>query len=61
MAEKENSKRQKRIAGWLHCFQALRLASESYYEIGGIVVCPSARQLGIGKSLIEHAILGSGE
>lgn len=44
------------LVGWLHCFKALRLASASFYEIGGLVVCPKQRQQGIGKQLVEYAV-----
>lgn len=56
VAESVNSEQEKGIVGWLHCFHALRLASESFYEIGGMVVCPSARRLGVGKLLVDHAM-----
>ncbi|MDO6709021.1 GNAT family N-acetyltransferase [Photobacterium sp. 1_MG-2023] len=44
-----------RILGWLHLFYARRLASESFFEIGGLVVSPEARGKGIGKALVKYA------
>ena len=45
------------IVGWIHFFQANRVASASFVEIGGLVVKPDFRNRGIGKSLIEQASL----
>ncbi|BCL70654.1 hypothetical protein TUMSATVNIG1_26180 [Vibrio nigripulchritudo] len=44
-----------RLVGWLHCFYAQRLASESFIEIGGMVVHPDVRGHGVGRALVEHA------
>lgn len=44
------------IAGWIHCFQAVRLGSESFYEIGGLVVCPTKRRQGVGQELVNYAM-----
>ncbi|NQY93459.1 MAG: GNAT family N-acetyltransferase, partial [Campylobacteraceae bacterium] len=41
------------IQGWIHFFIANRVASESFVEIGGLVVDSSVRREGIGKSLVE--------
>ncbi len=41
------------VKGWIHFFIANRVASESFVEIGGLVVDSSARREGIGKSLVE--------
>ncbi|KZN52993.1 GNAT family N-acetyltransferase [Pseudoalteromonas luteoviolacea] len=43
------------IAGWLHGFKAHRLASNMFYEIGGLVVDPKIRKQGVGKLLVEQA------
>ena len=43
------------VAGWIHLFSALRLASEDFVEIGGLVVAPESRGYGIGKALVRHA------
>lgn len=50
------AEQQEQLIGWIHCFKALRLASASFYEIGGLVVCPTQRQQGIGRQLVEYAI-----
>lgn len=44
------------IIGWLHLFYARRLASDSFFEICGLVVLPEARGKGIGKALVKYAI-----
>ncbi|ALO42697.1 GNAT family N-acetyltransferase [Pseudoalteromonas phenolica] len=44
-----------KIIGWIHLFYARRLASNDFYEIGGLVVNPEYRGLGIGKSLVKFA------
>jgi len=43
------------IIGWLHAFLALRVASASFVEIGGISVLSSRRKKGIGRGLIFQA------
>ena len=43
-----------RIAGWLHLFFARRLASQDFYEIGGLVVDPDCREQGLGGALINY-------
>ncbi|MDB5261334.1 MAG: family N-acetyltransferase [Adhaeribacter sp.] len=42
------------IAGWVHAFQAIRLESGSFVEIGGLVEDARYRGRGIGKMLIEE-------
>lgn len=44
-----------KVVGWLHLFQARRLASANFYEIGGLVVNPENRGKGIGRALVEYA------
>jgi len=44
-----------KVKGWIHVFIANRVASESFVEIGGLVVDSTARREGIGKSLVEFA------
>jgi len=44
-----------RVIGWLHIFYAHRLASDNYFEIGGLVVSPDARGQGIGRDLVQYA------
>lgn len=45
-----------RIVGWIHVFFARRLASNSFYEIGGLVVLPDTRGQGVGRMLVQHAL-----
>ncbi len=45
-----------RVKGWLHLFVAMRLASPTFAEIGGLVVDQSCRRSGIGKRLVAEAI-----
>tara|TARA_Y100001960_G_C14199168_1_gene598720 strand:- start:41 stop:460 length:420 start_codon:yes stop_codon:yes gene_type:complete len=44
-----------KIIGWIHLFYARRLASNDFYEIGGLVVNPEYRGQGIGKNLVKFA------
>lgn len=43
------------IVGWIHVFIAVRLESESFAEIGGMVVDVRHRKNGIGTLFIRHA------
>jgi ribosomal protein S18 acetylase RimI-like enzyme len=45
-----------KIKGWIHLFVAIRLASEKFAEIGGLVVDQSYQRSGIGRKLVETAI-----
>ncbi|KAF7786417.1 hypothetical protein PRUB_a0976 [Pseudoalteromonas rubra] len=45
-----------RIVGWIHVFFARRLASNSFYEIGGLVVLPATRGQGVGRMLVKHVL-----
>jgi len=47
------------IKGWLHLFVALRVASPTFLEIGGLVVKESSRRQGIGNKLVNEAMLFS--
>lgn len=42
------------IVGWIHIFYAPKLASESFYEIAGLVVASEYRNQGIGRSLVDY-------
>lgn len=42
-----------KVIGWIHGFYSLRIESESFVEIGGLVVDKNYRKTGIGKLLIE--------
>lgn len=44
------------IVGWSHIVYAPRLASESFYEIVGLVVVPKNREKGIGRCLVDYAL-----
>lgn len=43
------------ITGWIHVFIALRLESDSFAEIGGLVVKSTTRGKGYGKMLVAAA------
>ena len=42
------------VVGWIHVFVTMRLESEPFAEIGGIIVDSDYRDRGIGKILMEH-------
>lgn len=42
------------VVGWIHVFAAMRLESEPFAEIGGIVVDSDHRNQGIGKKLLAR-------
>lgn len=46
---------EKRIVGWIHVFYTLRLETNPFCEIGGLVVDEHFRGKGIGKELIAKA------
>ena len=43
------------LVGWIHAFRSLRLETDSFAEIGGLVVSSEYRNKGIGKKLAEAA------
>ena len=43
------------VTGWIHVFMALRLESDPFAEIGGLVVKKEFRKNGIGKELVKAA------
>jgi GNAT superfamily N-acetyltransferase len=45
---------QHQVVGWIHGFHTVRLESEAFVEIGGIVVAEHFRRQGIGQQLIEQ-------
>jgi GNAT superfamily N-acetyltransferase len=51
IAEKNNE-----IIGWIHTFYTLRVESDPFVEIGGLVVDQNHQKQGVGKILVEHAI-----
>ncbi|TPN86321.1 GNAT family N-acetyltransferase [Aquimarina algicola] len=42
-----------KIVGWIHGFYAMRVESEFFVEIGGLVVNENFRKNGIGKKLVD--------
>ena len=42
-----------KVIGWIHGFYSLRVESESFVEIGGLVVDKNHQKKGIGKLLLE--------
>jgi GNAT superfamily N-acetyltransferase/heme-degrading monooxygenase HmoA len=46
---------ERRLVGWVHVFGAVRLESEPYAEIGGLVVTERARGTGFGHALLASA------
>ena len=44
------------IIGWIHGFYSLRVESDSFVEIGGMVVHENFRRKGIGKMLVKKVI-----
>ena len=47
---------QDRIVGWVHALYALRVESDPFVEIAGLVVDEHDRKEGIGKLLVERII-----
>ena len=43
------------LVGWIHIFISLRLESDPFAEIGGLVVSSKRRNKGIGKMLVNAA------
>jgi GNAT superfamily N-acetyltransferase len=43
------------VVGWIHVFEALRLESAPFAEIGGLVVAAASRGRGIGRALVAAA------
>ncbi|UOB16306.1 GNAT family N-acetyltransferase [Abyssalbus ytuae] len=45
-----------KIVGWVHGFYSLRVESDPFIEIGGLVVNENYRKKGIGKILVDKII-----
>jgi GNAT superfamily N-acetyltransferase len=45
------------VVGWIHGFYTLRIESDPFIEIGGLIVDENYRNLKIGKQLIENVNL----
>ena len=43
------------VVGWIHIFQALRVESDAFAELGGLVVIEELRGRGIGRLLLAAA------
>lgn len=50
-----------KLAGWIHGFYTLRIESDPFVEIGGLVVDAEYRNLKIGKQLIDRVKLWAKE
>lgn len=44
------------LVGWIHGFYSLRVESDPFVEIGGLVVDENHRKHGIGKMLVEKIL-----
>lgn len=44
----------KSVIAWIHAFEAKRIESQFFIEIGGVIVDEEFRNLGIGKLLFEE-------
>ena len=44
------------IIGWIHGFYTLRIESDPFVEIGGLVIDHNFRRKGIGKILVQKVI-----
>lgn len=42
-----------KVVGWIHLFEAQRIESGKFVEIGGFVVAKEYRNIGIGKKLLK--------
>jgi GNAT superfamily N-acetyltransferase len=49
------------VIGWIHIFAAVRLGSEPFAEVGGLIVSEPCRGQGVGKSLFQKAEVWAGE
>ncbi len=44
-----------KLVGWIHVFQAYRIESDTFAEIGGFIVTRDQRGQGLGRSLLDAA------
>ena len=45
-----------KVVGWIHGFYSMRVESDFFVEIGGLVVSDNFRKNGIGKKLVDKVI-----
>ena len=45
-----------KVIGWIHGFYSMRVESDFFVEIGGLVVRENSRKNGIGKLLVDKLI-----
>lgn len=52
-----------KIVGYIHCFKAIRLTSEPFIEISGLIVDKNYRGNKIGRQLVQKAegLIGNGK
>jgi N-acetylglutamate synthase-like GNAT family acetyltransferase len=43
------------VIGWIHVYRAVRLESNPFCELGGLVIADKKRNRGIGKLLVDAA------
>ncbi|RYZ40521.1 MAG: GNAT family N-acetyltransferase [Sphingobacteriales bacterium] len=43
------------VIGWMHVYFTLRLETDPFYEIGGLIVDAEHRHRGVGKMLLGYA------
>lgn len=44
------------VIGWIHGFYSLRVESDAFVEIGGLVIDERYRRKGVGKMLVNEVI-----
>ena len=45
-----------KVVGWIHAFYSISIESDSFIEIGGLVIDNTYRRTGLGKMLVEKII-----
>lgn len=44
------------VVGWIHGIYSLRIETDPFVEIGGLVVDKDYRRMGVGKSLVDKIV-----
>ena len=44
------------VIGWIHGFEAIRIESGPFVEIGGLIIDEKYRHIGIGRKLVQMVI-----